>query len=84
MRYPSLLLALSAAFTVLSAPLAYASAPYWQWRNPTPQGNDFYDVAYGGGVRVALCGRVCGSSAVANTSNSFALVASMSARKSLV
>ncbi len=55
MRLSVLLLTFSGFFSLFcGAPAFGASAPYWQWRNPTPQGNDYYDVTYGGGRFVAV------------------------------
>lgn len=55
MRTPLLLSALFVLFTCLASPRAFADTePYWNWRNPTPQGNDYQDVAYGAGRFVAV------------------------------
>ena len=40
-----------ALLPVVGAPTA---APYWNWRNPLPHGNDFNSIAYGGGQFVAV------------------------------
>ncbi len=42
-------------FVALLAFQAFAATePYWNWRNPTPQGNDYENVAYGAGRFVAV------------------------------
>ncbi len=50
--FPLLILPLIACFT--GTPTFAATEPYWNWRNPTPQGNDYQDVAYGDGRFVAV------------------------------
>ena len=55
MRYSLLLVTFCALFNAFCATRAFASSePYWQWRNPTPQGNDYNGVAYGNGRFVAV------------------------------
>lgn len=44
-----------AMFNLFGGVRAVASSePYWSWRNPVPQGNDYNDVAYGNGRFVAV------------------------------
>ncbi len=55
MRHPILLLTFFGFFSLLCGTRTHAATePYWNWRNPLPQGNDYKAVAYGNGRFVAV------------------------------
>ena len=45
---------LFASLALATASGADSGAPWWTWRNPLPQGNQFTDVAFADGTYVAV------------------------------